>query len=79
MSLQYNSADDITKTTPMVFTYNRGYGNLVKHTFGANGSLTTGVQPWNRLQPLILPFGGSIPPSDTPMHDPQTDIAWLKN
>lgn len=77
---RYYSVQDMVKS-PVNITYLRGYGNLIKHTLNNNGSLTTGLIPWNRLQPLTEPFGGvvlpKVAPGDIPMFDSQTNLAWL--
>ena len=62
--------------SPKIMTYFRGYGNIVVHTLNSDGTLTTAMSPWNRLQPMTEPFGNHLPP-DSNQFNPQTNIAWL--
>lgn len=73
----YASTADL-KFTERKITYNRGYGNVVMINEGRE-KITTSAAPFNRLQPLILPFGNHAPATADPkftMLNPQTNLAW---
>ncbi len=76
---RYASVENYPKSTKWI-SYFRGYGNIIVHTMNPDQTLTTGVMPYNRIQPLTAPFGEHYPPvapGDIPQFNPQTTIAWL--
>ena len=63
-------------------TYNRGFGNVVTIIQKSNGKIETTSTPFNRIQPLMQPFGNHEPKTaadEFKILNPQTDIAWDNN
>lgn len=73
----YASVTDLPFTERKI-SYNRGYGNVVMIKENKDKIVTSAV-PFNRLQPLLMPFGNHAPSTADPkftMLNPQTNIAW---
>ncbi len=77
----YAKVDFKTENQPG-WSNNRGYGILQMSHF-ENGQIINDRHMFNRIQPLLQPFGGHFPPQQTPgfqmQLNPQSDIAWATN
>jgi len=74
----YASVEDLPYTERKM-TFNRGYGNIVVVTEGSDNKVNTKSVPYNRLQPLVAPFGDHAPVTADPefkLVNPQTNLAW---
>lgn len=74
----YASVEDLPYTERKM-TFNRGYGNIVVVTEDSEKKVKTKTVPYNRLQPLVGPFGDHAPPtadSEFKLVNPQTNLAW---
>ena len=76
---KYASVCDLPYTTQKI-NYNRGYGNIVIHDVKGDNSVNTSITKYNRIDPLQLPFGNTLPKpvegSNYQMSNPETTIAW---
>ena len=76
---KYASVCDLPYTTQKI-NYNRGYGNIVIHDVKGDNSVTTNITKYNRIEPLQMPFGNSLPKplegNTYQMSNPETTIAW---
>lgn len=78
---KYASVCDLPYTTQKI-TYHRGYGNIVVHDVKGDNTVSTTITPFNRIDPLQLPFGTHLPPkvanSNYEMTNPQMTLAWAE-
>jgi hypothetical protein len=80
---KYASVSDLPYS-PQKITYHRGYGNIVVHEIRSDNTINTTISKYNRIDPLVLPFGDHLPKTSSTnntmnsyvMSNPETTIAW---
>lgn len=75
---QFASVEDLPYTRKS-YTKNAGYGNKLVATETDGNKMTFKTTAYNRLQPLVGPFGNHNPPTADPNFvalNPQTNLAW---
>jgi|APSaa5957512535_1039671.scaffolds.fasta_scaffold19968_4 hypothetical protein len=75
---QFASVGDLPYTNKVI-TFKRGYGGTTVLTETGEGKINTTSTPYNRLQPLVGPFGKHEPATADPSFvalNPQTNLAW---
>lgn len=76
---KYASVGDL-QFTPQKINYHRGYGNIVIHEVNGKNDVSTHISKFNRIEPLVGPFGEHLPPPRVndkyQMSNPETTIAW---